>query len=144
MRGLSHEVADHHLWCYLTTLGFCCATIMLTPGREVQAEWPGSREAYRASSKPLLGSASKKLKHVLDVFHDGSVRPELRVVDEGEGAEFRSQIGVLGQHLQRTTNVFIPDRDSVAPGRIFRACCPFQRTSRFPGSAVGGYHTCRQ
>jgi len=36
----------------LTTLGFCCATTMPTPGREVQAEWLGTSDAYRVSSKP--------------------------------------------------------------------------------------------
>jgi predicted metal-binding transcription factor (methanogenesis marker protein 9) len=36
----------------LTTLGFCCATTMLNPGREVQAEWLGTSDAYRVSSKP--------------------------------------------------------------------------------------------
>jgi len=28
--------------CGLTTLEFYCRSMMLTPGREVQAEWPGS------------------------------------------------------------------------------------------------------
>jgi len=36
----------------LTTLGFCCATTMPTPGREVQAEWPGSLMPTAPAANP--------------------------------------------------------------------------------------------
>jgi hypothetical protein len=36
-------------------LGFTCATNMAPPGREVQAERPGTLRAYRVRCKPLLG-----------------------------------------------------------------------------------------
>jgi hypothetical protein len=35
-----------------TTLGFCCATTMPTPGREVQAEWPGSLMPTASAANP--------------------------------------------------------------------------------------------
>jgi len=35
--------------------GFTCATNMPPPGREVQAERPGTLPAYRVRCKPLLG-----------------------------------------------------------------------------------------
>jgi hypothetical protein len=35
-----------------TTLGFCCATTMPTPGREVQAEWPGGLRPTASAANP--------------------------------------------------------------------------------------------
>jgi hypothetical protein len=36
----------------LTTLGFCCATTMPTPGREVQAEWLGTQMLVASAANP--------------------------------------------------------------------------------------------
>jgi hypothetical protein len=36
----------------LTTLEFCCATTMLLPGREVQAEWPGTTQPTARTAIP--------------------------------------------------------------------------------------------
>jgi hypothetical protein len=52
-------------------LGFTCATNVLPPGREAQAERPGTLPAYRVRCKPLLEGV-----RVRSIQHDVAPRRE--------------------------------------------------------------------
>ena len=113
---------------WLTTLGFCCATMMPPRSRELQGERLRTLTAYRVSSKPLLGGAAC---HTLSYMKTSALTIRL-------DPELEQQLDRLAERTGRSRSEIV--REAL---RRQLAVSQFQelRTRMMPFAEAAGYLT---